>query len=221
MAKSAVTINWRSQWHPAATLCLEPPIIKLIWRSPAQAKKYLPAARPTLSPALLLHGPETLQERNTEMTAGTPSLTSRPAWKSLAAHHEKLAPLHLRQLFADDPQRGERMTLEAEGLFLDYSKNRITGETLRLLAALAEECGLRARIDAMFRGEKINITEHRAVLHVIARCGAATRGGLDHGRRRECRSWRACRARQDGRVRQSHPQRRVEGSHLASGFATS
>ena len=76
---------------------------------------------------------------------------------------------HLRDLFADDPARGERMTAEAAGIFLDYSKNRIDAETLRLLVELAEQCGLRARIDAMFRGEKINVTEDRAVLHMALR----------------------------------------------------
>jgi glucose-6-phosphate isomerase len=97
------------------------------------------------------------------------TLTRRPAWKDLAAHHKTVRELHLRQLFADDPARGERMTVEAAGLCLDYSKNRITDETLKLLLQLAEESGLRARIDAMFRGEKINITENRAVLHVALR----------------------------------------------------
>src|ERR1700731_4707841 len=103
------------------------------------------------------------------MTAGDQSLTARPAWKALEAHHEQVRNLHLRKLFADDPRRGERLTVEAAGIFLDYSKNRITDETLALLLHLAEECGLRARIDAMFRGEKINITENRAVLHVALR----------------------------------------------------
>jgi glucose-6-phosphate isomerase len=96
-------------------------------------------------------------------------ITQRPAWKALEAHSQKLRGLHLRKLFADDPTRGERMTVEAAGLFLDYSKNRLTDETLKLLLKLAEEAGLRARIDAMFRGEKINITENRAVLHVALR----------------------------------------------------
>ena len=103
------------------------------------------------------------------MTAGNQLLTVRPAWKALEAHHQKLRELHLRKLFADDPRRGERMTLEAAGILLDYSKNRITDETLNLLLQLAEESGLRARIDAMFRGEKINVTEDRAVLHVALR----------------------------------------------------
>jgi glucose-6-phosphate isomerase len=87
----------------------------------------------------------------------------------LEAHYETISKLHLRQLFADDPKRGERLTVEAAGLYLDYSKNRITDETLRLLLAFADEHGLRGRIDAMFRGEKINVTENRAVLHVASR----------------------------------------------------
>lgn len=97
------------------------------------------------------------------------SLTQRSAWKALAAHHRSLVDTHLRQLFADDPKRGERMTLEAVDLYLDYSKNRLTDETLKLLVRLAEEAGLRERIDAMFAGEKINVTEQRAVLHVALR----------------------------------------------------
>jgi len=99
----------------------------------------------------------------------TVSLTKRPAWQALAAHHEKVRNLHLRQLFADDPQRGRRFSAEGAGIYLDYSKNRITDETLRLLVRLAEACGLRARMDAMFRGERINVTENRAVLHVALR----------------------------------------------------
>src|SRR5690349_17069839 len=98
-----------------------------------------------------------------------PKLTDRPAWKALAAHHADLRDRHLRELFATDPDRATRMTAEAAGLFLDYSKHRVTGETLRLLLALAEESGLRGRIDAMFSGEKINVTEKRAVLHVALR----------------------------------------------------
>jgi len=96
-------------------------------------------------------------------------LTQRPAWKALAAHQKKIKGLHLRQLFAADPKRGERMTVEAAGLFLDYSKNRVTGETLKLLVKLVADSGLRNRINAMFRGEKINVTENRAVLHVALR----------------------------------------------------
>ena len=96
-------------------------------------------------------------------------LAERQEWKSLAAHYQKVRELHLRKLFADDPKRGERMTAEAVGLYLDYSKNRITDETLKLLVQLADESGLRERIDSMFRGEKINVTENRAVLHVALR----------------------------------------------------
>jgi glucose-6-phosphate isomerase len=108
------------------------------------------------------------------MPAGNHELTARPAWKALEAHHRKVQALHLRNLFADDPERGERLTAEAVGIFLDYSKNRITDETLNLLLQLAEECGLRTRIDAMFGGEKINITEKRAVLHVALRAPKGT-----------------------------------------------
>ena len=96
-------------------------------------------------------------------------LTQRSAWKALETHHEKIKSTPLRSLFADDPQRAERFQIEAAGLLLDYSKNRITDETRKLLLQLAQESGLRERIDAMFRGEKINITEKRAVLHVALR----------------------------------------------------
>jgi glucose-6-phosphate isomerase len=97
------------------------------------------------------------------------SFTRRAAAKALAAHYKQIKDVHLRQLFADDPKRGDRFTAEAAGVFLDYSKNRITDETLNLLIQLAEESGLRERIDAMFRGEKINVSEKRAVLHVALR----------------------------------------------------
>ena len=98
-----------------------------------------------------------------------PPRTRQTAWGALASHYKTVSKLHLRQLFADDPQRGERLAVEAVGLYLDYSKNRVTDETLQLLLQLAEESGLRARIGAMFHGEKINITEKRAVLHVALR----------------------------------------------------
>jgi len=91
------------------------------------------------------------------------------AWKALASHYKTISTLHLRDLFADDPKRGTRLTAEAVGLYLDYSKNRITDETLKLLIQLADESGLRERIDAMFRGDKINVTEKRAVLHTALR----------------------------------------------------
>src|SRR5256885_934009 len=101
-------------------------------------------------------------------------LTARESWKALEAHHEKIRELHLRKLFADDSTRGERLTAEAVGLYLDYSKNRVTDETLALLGRLAEESALRERIDAMLRGDKINQTEDRAVLHVALRAPRGT-----------------------------------------------
>src|SRR5437773_8211431 len=108
------------------------------------------------------------------MKSAIKTLNRRPAWKALGTHYKEMGNWHLRDLFADNAQRGERLTAEAVGLYLDYSKNRITEETVRLLVKLAEECGLRARIDAMFRGDKINITENRAVLHVALRAPRGT-----------------------------------------------
>jgi len=104
-----------------------------------------------------------------KMTQKIAPLNERRTWKRLENHYQQVRELHLRKLFAEDPARGERMTVEAVGLYLDYSKNRITGETLELLLRLAEDCGLRGRIEAMFRGDKINVTEDRAVLHVALR----------------------------------------------------
>ncbi len=136
-------------------------------------------------------------------------LTEKASWKALQAHYEKIRGLHLRDLFSSDPGRGERFTTEGPGIFLDYSKNRINDETVRLLVALAEESGLRQRIDAMFSGEKINVTEKRAVLHVA--CA--------HPRVR--RSWSTgenvvpqvhAGARQDGCILGAGAQRRVEGA---------
>jgi glucose-6-phosphate isomerase len=103
------------------------------------------------------------------MTTSITPLTKLAAWQALEAHYPKVREVHLRHLFADDPKRGERMTAEAVGIYFDYSKHRITDETLKLLLQLAEESGLRTRIDAMFRGDKINVTEKRAVLHVALR----------------------------------------------------
>ena len=100
---------------------------------------------------------------------GAGRLTEQPAWKALEAHHQSIRVAHLRELFARDPGRGERLALDAAGVYLDYSKNRITDDTVALLVRLAEECGLRARIDAMFRGDRINVSENRAVLHVALR----------------------------------------------------
>ncbi|MDP9120826.1 MAG: glucose-6-phosphate isomerase [Acidobacteriota bacterium] len=103
------------------------------------------------------------------MNGGGTPLPERAAWKALHEHFATVRELSLRQLFADDPRRGERLSVEAAGIYLDYSKNRVTDETLRLLVGLAEESGLRGRIDAMFRGDKINVTEKRSVLHVALR----------------------------------------------------
>jgi glucose-6-phosphate isomerase len=103
------------------------------------------------------------------MSINPTPLTQRPSWKALEEHYQKMRNVHLRTLFAGDPERGERFALEAVGIYLDYSKNRITNETLRLLLELAGATGLRERIDAMFRGEKINVTEQRAVLHIALR----------------------------------------------------
>jgi hypothetical protein len=121
-------------------------------------------------------------------------LTERPAWKALAAITKKLQKLHLRKLFADDPTRGERLTVEAAGLYLDYSKNRVTDRTLKLLVQLAEESGLSSRIAAMFSGEKINVTE--TAPSCMWRCGprmAQHRRGWE-----KCRARSSCCARQDG-----------------------
>jgi hypothetical protein len=97
------------------------------------------------------------------------ALRVRPAWAALEKHYHKIKDVHLRQLFAEDRERGESLAVEAAGIYFDYSKNRITDETLRLLLQLAQESGLREHIDAMFRGDKINLTEDRAVLHVALR----------------------------------------------------
>ena len=103
------------------------------------------------------------------MTTKTQPLTTRKGWKALESHYSKICNIHLRTLFADNPERGENMAVDAEGIYFDYSKHRITGETLELLFDLAGEAGLRDHIDAMFRGDKINLTENRAVLHVALR----------------------------------------------------
>src|ERR1700740_3371047 len=99
----------------------------------------------------------------------SPATVKRPAWKALESHYDEFSKRHLRELFAEDPKGGKRMSLEAGGLYFDYSKNRITDETLKLLFRLAEESELRSRIEAMFSGEKINVKENRAVLHTALR----------------------------------------------------
>src|SRR5208282_3353652 len=103
------------------------------------------------------------------MNAAIAPLAQRPAWAALLAQQQAIVSLHLRKLFADDPARGERLALAAAGVYLDYSKNRITDETVKLLVQLAEQSGLRERMDAMFGGDKINVSERRAVLHVALR----------------------------------------------------
>jgi glucose-6-phosphate isomerase len=112
--------------------------------------------------------------RNSTFPQSQP-LTERSQWRALTEHRGQIEGKHLRELFADDPSRGERLVAEAAGLYLDYSKNRVTDETLRLLLALAEACSLRQRVDAMFRGDKINATEQRAVLHIALRAPRSER----------------------------------------------
>ncbi|HET7065154.1 MAG TPA: glucose-6-phosphate isomerase, partial [Rudaea sp.] len=116
-----------------------------------------------------------MPQASTANAAVPPRLTESPAWRALAAHNAGMRAVHLRQLFADDPARGERLTAEAAGLYLDYSKNRINDETLRLLLQLAKERGVAARIGAMWNGEKINVTESRAVLHIALRAPRSER----------------------------------------------
>jgi len=105
----------------------------------------------------------------TRQSMSVPALRTRPAWAALEKHYQKIKGVHIRQLFAEDRERGQKLAVEGAGLYLDYSKNRVTNETLRLLLQLADESGLRERIDAMFRGDKINVSEDRAVLHVALR----------------------------------------------------
>ena len=144
------------------------------------------------------------------MTTRIKPLTQRPAWKALAAHHKKVQNLQLRKLFADDSKRGERMTAAAAGLFLDYSKNRVTDETIKLLVRLANESDLSGRIEAMFSGEKINLTENRAVLHVALR---APKERDHHGGRKKRRAGGPRSARKDDRLFRACPERRVERSY--------
>src|ERR1700720_2777537 len=113
------------------------------------------------------------------MPTPTISLTERPAWKALQEHYNQIHSRHLRAMFNEDPKRGERLAVEAVGLYFDYSKHRVTDETMRLLLALADEVGIRGRIDAMFRGDKINVTEKRAVLHIALRAPRGESIGVD------------------------------------------
>ncbi len=148
------------------------------------------------------------ENRSSAMTTGASALTRSPAWQKLAAHYEQIGNVHLRQLFADDPGRGQRLTLEALGIYLDYSKNRVTDETLKLLVELARQSGLSARMEAMFRGDKINVTERRAVLHVALRAPVDAIIMVD-GQNVVPRG--ACGARPHDRLFRSRAQRRVEG----------
>ena len=122
--------------------------------------------------------PPTTTERPVT-SSPTPDLTRLPQWQALRAHHERSGERHLRELFAADPARGERLTAEAAGLYVDYSKQRVDDETLHLLRDLAAACGLEARIAAMFDGRKINVTEDRAVLHTALRAPAHAKVTVD------------------------------------------
>ena len=121
----------------------------------------------------------TISQSSPSTGAPTQPLTERPAWKALATHHQQMRNLHLRELFASDPLRGERMTVEATSLYFDYSKHRVTDETIALLLRLADECGLAQRINAMFSGATINVSEHRSALHVALRAPANERMLVD------------------------------------------
>ena len=137
-------------------------------------------------------------------------LAALPAWQALVAHHAEIGSLHLRELFASDPGRGERLVVEAAGLYLDYSKNRITDETMRRLVALAEARGLGERIAAMFRGDVINTTEKRPALHVALRM---PEGQQARGRRRRCRRRGARRPRRHDFLRRGGAQRQLDRAH--------
>ena len=132
------------------------------------------------------------------MTASDVAIDRTPEWAALKAHHAKVRNLHLRDLFAGDPGRGMRMTAEGAGVFLDYSKHRVTDDTIALLLDLARAARVEERREAMFEGERINATEDRAVLHTALRAPTKDEITLD-GRRRRPR--RPCRARPDGRIR--------------------
>ena len=144
------------------------------------------------------------------MASTTTTLTDRDAYRALEAHHGKVSGLHLRDLFAEDGERGTKLTAEGAGLYLDYSKHRLTDETVGLLVALAQDVGLSERIEAMFRGDRINVTENRSVLHTALRLPR----GCKPGRRRAGRGRRgARRARSDGGLLRACARRRMDGAH--------
>ncbi len=138
------------------------------------------------------------------------SLKRRQAWKALSSHYKKITELSLRKLFAEDPMRGERFTAEAVGVYLDYSKNRITDETLKLLLQLAEESDLRERIDAMFQRRK---DQRLGKASGLARCAARSQRRSHQSGRQERSARRSCRARQDGGLLRPRAQRRMEGPY--------
>ncbi len=139
-----------------------------------------------------------------------PPLRERKAWLALERHHAEIGSRTLRELFAQDPGRGERLTAEAAGIYLDYSKNRVTDETMQLLVELAEESGVPQRRDAMFGGEHINVSEDRAVLHVALRMPADTKLIVDG---QDVVGGSARGAGQDARIRRPDPLGCVEGLH--------
>ena len=141
-------------------------------------------------------------------------LPERTSWQALKRHHQEIVGVPLRELFASDPGRGERLTAEAAGLYLDYSKNRVTDETMRLLVALAEESGVPDKRDAMFRGEHINVSEDRPVLHVALRMPAGQSLVVDGA---DVVAAGARGARPDGGLRQPGQVRRLEGPHRQAG----
>ena len=147
---------------------------------------------------------------STRVMPSVRTLKERPAWKALEKHYDELRGKHLRELFASDQTRGERLVAEAAGLYLDYSKNRITEETVGLLAALAEQSGLADRIEAMFTGERINVSEDRSVLHVALRMPKTRL--VDRRRRRRGQAG-ARGARPDGGVLGPRPRRGLARSH--------
>ena len=140
-------------------------LMAVSFRTWARASSQVDRARAARARRLGENPRAVASEREDEMA----SITGTPEWRALEAHHRELRDVHLRDLFAADPGRGEAMAVEAADLYLDYAKHRVTAETIRLLVAVAERAGLRERIDAMFRGERINVTEDRAVLHVALR----------------------------------------------------